>query len=71
MLHDYLEILRDPAHVAVEFTFVLIDYLIIQTVATRLKRHFHRDIAREHAKIDAEVGVVHAPKTYQFFLERP
>lgn len=43
-VHEFLHLLTDPAHTAVEFTFVAIDYLIIHTVAYRLKRHFHRDL---------------------------
>lgn len=35
MLHDYLHLLSDPAHMAVEFTFVLIDVLAIRYVERR------------------------------------
>lgn len=41
---EFLHILTDPAHTAVEFTFVLIDYLIIQTIVSRMRKHFHRDL---------------------------
>lgn len=41
---EFLHILSDPAHTAVEFTFVAIDYLIVHTVVRRWRKHFHRDI---------------------------
>lgn len=56
-LTQYAEIMSDPAHLAVEFTFVLLDYLAINWVASRIKAHFHRDLAREHQRLDAEHGV--------------
>lgn len=40
----YKELITDPAHSLVEFTFVLIDVLIIQWVVSKVKRHFHRDL---------------------------
>lgn len=43
-LHEFAHLMTDPAHVAVEFTFVAMDYLIIHTVARGLKKHFHRDM---------------------------
>ena len=55
----FTEIITDPAHTAVEFTFVLLDYLVIQTIAHRLKKHFHRDLAKEHTRLDAEHGISH------------
>lgn len=58
-VQDFLHLLTDPAHVALEFVFVLLDYLIIQTVVTRLKKHFHKDIADEHATIEAEHDLAH------------
>lgn len=44
MLDEYLHILSDPAHTAVEFTFVLIDVLIISWVKNRIVKHIHRDV---------------------------
>jgi hypothetical protein len=44
ILHEYVHILSDPAHSLVEFTFVLIDYIIIQTVGHRIVKHLHRDV---------------------------
>lgn len=43
-VQEFTHLITDPAHTAVEFTFVLVDYLIIHTVARRLKRHFHKDL---------------------------
>lgn len=34
-VHEYLHILSDPAHAAVEFTFVLADVLVIDAVRKR------------------------------------
>lgn len=44
MLHEYWEILSDPAHCLVEFTFVLIDVLIISWVKSKIMAHLHRDL---------------------------
>lgn len=41
----FTEIITDPAHTAVEFLFVLLDYLVIGVVVHRVRRHFHRDMA--------------------------
>ena len=57
ILHHYVELITDPAHSLVEFTFVLVDVLIIDAVRRRLTKHFHRDIEREHHRVDAEHGV--------------
>jgi len=56
---EYVSILTDPAHSLVEFTFVAVDYLIVQTAVHALKRHFHRDIETEHRRLDREHGVSH------------
>lgn len=55
--HEYLTILTDPAHSLVEFTFVLFDLLVIDTVRRGLKRHFHRDLSDQHTRLDREHGV--------------
>lgn len=60
VLHEYVALLTDPAHTLVEFTFVLVDYLLIGAVAAWLRRAFRRDIDVEHARLDAEHGIVHA-----------
>jgi hypothetical protein len=39
MLDEYLHILSDPAHTAVEFTFVLIDVIIINKVRDWMHGH--------------------------------
>lgn len=41
---EFWHLLSDPAHTAVEFVFVGIDYLIIHTVVRKWRKHFHRDI---------------------------
>ncbi len=46
MLVEYLEILTSPAHMAVEFTFVLLDYLVIQFVVRRWSKR--RDRLHNH-----------------------
>lgn len=54
MIDEYLHIMSDPAHAAVEFTFVLLDYIIIQLVGHRIIKHLHRDMrAGKHARRDA------------------
>lgn len=58
-LHHFVEIITDPAHTAVEFCFVLFDYVIIRTVEQRLKRHFHKDLRAEHQRIEDEHGLEH------------
>lgn len=42
--HHYTEILTDPAHTSVEFTFVLIDVLLIQAAINWL----HKRLDKEH-----------------------
>jgi hypothetical protein len=59
VLAHYAELITDPAHTLVEFTFVLLDYLVIQAVAARFKRRVERRIEAEHVRIDAEHGVRH------------
>lgn len=43
ILHEYGHIMADPAHGMVEFTFVLIDVLIISAVKNQIIKHLHRD----------------------------
>lgn len=51
--HEFWHLLTDPAHTMVEFTFVLVDYMIIHTVVRRWRKHFHRDIGVKdgHAEV--------------------
>jgi hypothetical protein len=61
MLEHYLEIITDPAHTAVEFTFVLLDVLIIDAVRRRIVKHLHRDVAAgRHRKVVTYKGVRYA-----------
>jgi hypothetical protein len=43
----------------VEFTFVLLDYLIIQAVASRTRKFVRKLVHREHRQIDREHNVEH------------
>lgn len=52
ILVEYVHILSDPAHVLVEFTFVLIDYLVIQGVLKRWAKR--RDRKHGHGVDNAE-----------------
>lgn len=57
-LHHYVEILSDPAHLAVEVTLMLlVDVLFLGMVWPLIKRHFHRDLKRQHIVLDREHGV--------------
>lgn len=72
VLQHYAEIITDPAHTLVEFTFVLLDYLVISAVAKRLKAHFHKDIAMEHEVLDVEHGITQVEHDNHYGLdERP
>ena len=46
ILMHYSELITDPAHTLVEFTFVLVDYIIIQGVVRRWSAR--RDRAHGH-----------------------
>ena len=59
ILSEYAHLITDPAHSLVEFTFVLLDYLVIQVVVRGVKKHFHRDLRREHTVLDTEHGITH------------
>lgn len=51
MIDEYFHLMSDPAHMAVEFTFVLIDVMIISAVKNRIIKHLHRDVrAGKHKK---------------------
>lgn len=43
-VHEFTNLITDPAHTAVEFVFVGVDYLIIHTVVRKWRKHFHKDI---------------------------
>lgn len=60
LLANYAELITDPAHTLVELTFVLVvDGLLLGILWPLIKRHFHRDIEREHKVLDEEHGVEH------------
>ncbi len=55
-LGHYLEILSDPAHLAVEVTIMLVvDVLFLGLIWPLIRKAIHR----EHRLIDAEHGVTH------------
>ena len=57
-LHHYVEILSDPAHLAVEVTLmVLVDIIFLGSVWPFIKRHFHKDLAEQHQVLDREHGI--------------
>lgn len=57
-LSEYAAILSDPAHAAVEATFtIVIDVLLLGIVWPFIRRHFHRDLAEQHQRLDREHGV--------------
>jgi hypothetical protein len=43
IVHEYAHIMTDPAHSAVEFTFVLIDVLIINKIRDWMHGHKRKD----------------------------
>lgn len=61
---EFWTILTDPAHLAAEFAFSLIDLLILTPILLLfwgfIKRHVKRQIAKEHAELDKEHGVQHS-----------
>ncbi len=58
-IEEFIHLATDPAHLAVEFCFVLLDVLVISVIVNRVKKHFHKDISDEHAKIEREHGLRH------------
>lgn len=58
-LQHYGELISDPAHTAVEFTFVLVDVLIIDAVRRRIYKHFHKDIDNTTDHLHKDMGVSH------------
>lgn len=54
----YVEILSDPAHLAVELTLMLlVDILFLGMILPFMKRFLDHRIRREHQKLDDEHGV--------------
>lgn len=60
---EYLTILMDPAHLAAELTFTLMDILILTPlfllVFAGVKRWMATALQREHIRLDAEHGISH------------
>jgi len=44
MIEEYLHLMSDPAHTAVELTFIMVDLLILGAGKRAIVRHFHRDL---------------------------
>lgn len=61
----FIEILTDPAHLAVEFVFVLLDYLVIQVVVNQVKKRFRKALRDEHLRLDMEHGHPHPSPSLQ------
>ena len=58
MIHEYLHLLSDPAHLAVELTLMLlVDGLVLGLVLPFVKRRLARELITEHRIIDAEHGI--------------
>ena len=56
----YWHILSDPAHLMVEVTLTILIDVILLGVIWPLVRNFVREqLQRQHAELDAELGVVH------------
>lgn len=59
-LHHYVEILSDPAHLAVELTLMLlVDVLVLGLLWPCARRAINKRIHAEHAAIDREHGITH------------
>ena len=59
-LHHYVEILSDPAHLAVELTLMLlVDVLVLGLLWPWVRRAINKRISAEHHAIDREHGVTH------------
>lgn len=58
--HEYAGLMRDPAHLAVELTLmVLVDGVFLGLAWPALRRTVDRRVQREHAVIDREHGIEH------------
>ena len=58
--HDYLHILEDPAHLAVEFTMMIVlDGIILGLIWPLVKRFIDSRLQRQHEMLDAEHGIKH------------
>jgi hypothetical protein len=57
---EYLHILSNPAHLAVEITLmILLDVILLGLIVPFLKRSISTSLLREHARIDKEHGIFH------------
>lgn len=64
ILHEYVHIMSDPAHLMAEISLMLIiDVLFLGFVwpfmSLRVNRIVERRVAAEHKVLDAEHGIVH------------
>lgn len=67
--HEYISLLSDPAHTAVESTFVFLEFIIFSVIVNRLvKPAWKKMIKQEHIRIDEEHGHKHE-KTDQEILD--
>lgn len=59
-LHHYIEILSDPAHLAVEVTLMLlVEVLFLGMIWPVAKKAMDRRVKAEHVVLDKEHGVEH------------
>ncbi len=59
-IEEFAHLASDPAHLAFEVaTTIVIEGILLGLLWPLVKRHIHRDIAHEHAKIEDEHGLEH------------
>jgi len=59
-LHHYTELMSDPAHMAVELTFILlIDGLFLGLIWPFVRKSINKRVEAEHKVLDQEHGVEH------------
>lgn len=59
-LHHYTELMSDPAHMAMELTFILIvDVLFLGLLWPLFRKAVNKRVEREHVILDEEHGVQH------------
>lgn len=61
--HSYIDIMTDPGHILAEFTFSLLDLVVLGPVLVLLWAMFSRwlknKLNKEHKKFDEDHGVCH------------
>jgi hypothetical protein len=49
-MSEYLDLITDPAHTAVELTYIMVDLLILGAVKHAIVKHLHRDLRERDRK---------------------